>query len=106
MAKFMIKASYAAEGAKGLLKGGGTARRTAVEQATAGVGGKVESFYFAFGEDDAYVVVDVPDPVSAIALSLAVNSTGAVRIATIPLITPDEIDAASRKAITYRAPGS
>jgi uncharacterized protein with GYD domain len=77
-----------------------------VEQATAGVGGKVESFYFAFGEDDAYVVVDVPDPISAIALSLAVNSTGAVRIATIPLITPDEIDAASRKAITYRAPGS
>lgn len=106
MAKYLIKASYAAKGARGLLKDGGSARRAAVQQATSAIGGRVESFYFAFGEDDAYVTVDVPDTVSAVALSLAVNASGAVRIRTVPLITVEEVDAAAHKSVSYRAPGA
>jgi len=106
MPKFMIKASYNADGARGLKKEGGTARRALVEKLVQSLGGKVEAFYFAYGEDDAYVITDVPDATAGLALSLAVNASGAVRISTIPLITPEEIDAASKKAVSYRAPGA
>ena len=106
MPKFLIKASYNAEGARGLMKEGGTARRALVEKLVQGLGGKVEAFYFAYGDADAYVITDVPDAAAGIAISLAVNASGAVRLATIPLITPEEIDAASKKVVAYRAPGA
>ena len=106
MPKFLIKASYNADGARGLLKEGGTARRALVEKLVQGLGGKVEAFYFAYGDADAYVITDVPDAAAGIAISLAVNASGAVRLATIPLITPEEIDAASKKVVAYRAPGA
>ena len=106
MPKFMIKASYSAEGARGILKEGGTGRRAAVQKLVEGIGGKVEAFYFAYGEDDAYVITDVPDAMSGLAISLAVNASGAVRLSTIPLITPEEMDAACKKSTPYRAPGA
>lgn len=106
MPKFLIKASYNADGARGLMKEGGTARRALVEKLVQGLGGKVEAFYFAYGDADAYVITDVPDAAAGIAISLAVNASGAVRLATIPLITPEEIDAASKKVVAYRAPGA
>ena len=106
MPKFMVKASYTAEGARGLLKEGGTGRRAAVQKLIEGLGGKVEAFYFAYGEYDAYVITDFPDAAAGLAVSLAVNASGAVRLSTIPLITPEEIDAASKKSVAYRAPGA
>ena len=106
MPKFLIKASYTADGARGLLKDGGTGRRAAVEKAMASVGGKVESFYYAYGDADAYIVVDVPDATAGIAVSLTVNASGAVRLSTIPLITPEELDKACKASLQYRAPGA
>jgi uncharacterized protein with GYD domain len=106
MPKFMIKASYTAEGTRGLIKEGGTGRRAAVQKLIEGVGGKVESLYFAYGDADVYAIVDVPDATSGIALSLAVNASGAVHLTTIPLITAEEMDAASKKSAPYRAPGA
>jgi uncharacterized protein with GYD domain len=106
MPKFMIKASYNPDGAKGLMKEGGTARRVAVQKLVESLGGKVEAFYFAYGEDDAYIITDIPDAATGIAISLTVNASGAVRLSTIPLITPEELDAASKKTVSYRAPGA
>jgi uncharacterized protein with GYD domain len=106
MPKMLIKASYSPDGAKGLLKEGGTARRAVVQKALEGLGGKLEAFYYAYGDVDVYGIADVPDAAAGIALSLAVNSTGAVRLSTIPLITPEEIDLASKKKPKYRAPGT
>ena len=106
MPRFMIKASYTTEGTRGLLKEGGTGRRAAVQKLIESIGGKVEAFYFAYGEHDAYVITDVPDATSGLAVSLAVNASGAVRLSTIPLITPEEIDAACKKSVPYRAPGA
>ena len=106
MAKFMVKASYTAEGARGLAKEGGRGRRAAVQKAVEGLGGKLEGFYFAYGDVDAYVICDLPDAASGIAISLAVNASGAVRASTIPLITPEEMDAAAKKVTSYRAPGA
>ena len=106
MAKYLIKASYNASGAKGLLKEGGTSRVAAVKKMAKGMGGRVETFYYAYGETDVYSIVDVPDATTAIALSLAINASGLVNVSMIPLITPAEIDAAAKKTVKYRAPGS
>jgi uncharacterized protein with GYD domain len=105
MAKYLLSASYTAEGAKGLLKDGGSKRRAAAEQAINSTGGKMEAFYFAFGEDDAYVIIDAPDNAAIVAASLAINASGAVRTRTTVLLTPEEIDQATKKGVTYRAPG-
>ena len=106
MPKFMIKASYTTEGARGLLKDGGSARRAVVQKLMEGIGGKLESFYYAYGDDDAILIVDAPDATSALAVSMAVNASGAVRLSTTPLITPEEMDAACKKSVQYRAPGA
>ena len=107
MAKYLHKASYTAEGTKGLIKGGGgTARRAAVQQTVQGLGGKLEAFYYAFGDADVYTIADYPDSVTAAAASLAINATGAVTVQTVVLLTPEEIDQATKKTVAYRAPGS
>jgi uncharacterized protein with GYD domain len=103
--KFLIKASYTTEGVRGLVKEGGTGRRAVVQKLVEGLGGKLEAFYFAYGEDDAVVIVDLPDASAGVAVSLAVNASGAVRLSTVPLITAEEMDAACRKSVPYRAPG-
>jgi uncharacterized protein with GYD domain len=105
VAKFLVQASYSAEGVRGLLKEGGSERRAAVTKVVEGLGGKVDAFYFAYGDIDAYLIVDVPDAAAGIAVSMAVNASGAVSCSTMPLITPEEIDAACKKSVTYRAPG-
>jgi uncharacterized protein with GYD domain len=105
MPKYLIKVSYTAEGAKGLLKDGGSKRREVAEQALKSAGGKMEAFYFAFGNTDAFVIVDAPNHATVSAASLAINASGAVRTETVVLITPEEIDQAVKKSVTYRAPG-
>jgi uncharacterized protein with GYD domain len=106
MPKFLIKASYNADGVRGLLKDGGSKRRATVQKLIEGMGGKLEAFYYAYGADDAVIIADLPDANSGIAISLTVNASGAVRLSTTPLITPEEIDAASKKSVGYTAPGA
>ena len=106
MKKYLIKGTYSADGTKGLMQEGGSGRKTAIEKMLAEMGGKVESFYYAFGEEDVYLVVELPDDISAVAIGLRVNATGLVRISMTVLITPEDIDAASRKSVSYRAPGA
>ena len=106
MPKFMFVASYKTEGTKGLIKEGASGRREAIRKLTESLGGKLEAFYFAYGENDIYSIVDVPDPTSAIAVSLAVNASGAVKLTTVPLLTAEEVDVACKKSVAYRAPGA
>ena len=106
MAKYLVEASYSPEGARGLLKDGGSARRDAVTQLMETLGGKIEAFYFSFGSSDVYVIVDLPDNVSAAAAVLAVSSSGAVTAKTVVLLTPEEVDEACRKSPAYQPPGS
>ena len=106
MPKFLVTASYTAEGVRGLAKEGGSGRRASVQKLVDGLGGKMEAFYFTYGSSDACVIVDLPDAASGLALSLAVNASGAVKVATTPLITPEEMDAACKKSVAYRAPGA
>ena len=106
MPKYLVQASYTAEGVKGLKKDGGSGRRDAATKLIESLGGKVESFYFAFGGTDAYVVVDMPDNASAAAASLTVGASGVVTTTLTVLLTPQEVDAACKKSPTYRAPGA
>jgi uncharacterized protein with GYD domain len=106
MPRYLVSASYTAEGAKGLLKGGGgTARRSAVQQMLQSIGGELEAMYYAFGEDDAYVIFEAPDNISAAAIALTVNAAGAATTKTAVLLTPEEVDRAAKKTVTYRPPG-
>jgi uncharacterized protein with GYD domain len=105
MANYLVIASYSPEGVKGVLKSGGTARADAVRKAVTGLGGEMQSFYFAFGDGDAYVTVEVPDNVAAAALSFAVSATGLAGVKTIVLLTPAEIDEAAKRQVAYTPPG-
>ena len=105
MKKFLIKGSYNANGIKGLMQEGGSGRKIAVEKMVAEMGGKVEAFYYALGEDDVYLFVELPDDISAAAVGLRVNAAGLVKISTTVLLSPEDIDAASKRSVNYRAPG-
>jgi len=106
MARYLIRATYTAEGARGLIKEGGSSRRSTLEQLIKKIGGNLEAFYFAFGEDDVYAIADLPDNVTAAAVGLAVSGSGSVRTRTVVLLTPEEIDEATKKSVEYRAPGA
>jgi len=106
MAKFLWKASYTSDGVKGVLKEGGSGRQSAVEKVVEGLGGKVEAFYFALGEHDVYVIAELPDTVTATAVSLTVNASGVVALQTVELLTPEQVDEASKKSVEYRPPGA
>jgi uncharacterized protein with GYD domain len=105
MPKYLFEVDFSAEGTRGLIKDGGTKRRAIVEKAIKSLGGKMESFYFTFGIRDGVVIADLPDNVSAVAMSLAVSASGAIAYKTTPLITPAEIDAAAKKSVDYKRPG-
>jgi uncharacterized protein with GYD domain len=105
MAKFLIFGSYTQQGVQGLLKDGGSARRAAVKKLVSSVGGKLEGFYFTYGEDDVVLIADLPDGAAAAAVSLTVSASGAVNTRTVPLLTAEEIDAAVKQSPAYKAPG-
>jgi uncharacterized protein with GYD domain len=105
MPKYLIRVSYNSEGAKGLLKDGGLKRKQAATELIKSLGGTVEAFYFALGEDDAYVVVDAPDNVSVAAASMTVCASGVVATKTTVLLTAEEMEAATKKSAKYVPPG-
>src|SRR5215211_3685956 len=105
MPKYLIEASYTLEGVKGVRSAGGSSRRDAVARVVESVGGRLETFYFAFGDRDVHTVVDLPDNESATAVALTVNASGAVRVSTTVLVTPEEVDAAAKRSVDYRPPG-
>jgi len=106
MPKFLFEASYTPDGVKGVQSAGGSSRRDAIEKMAEAIGGKLESFYFAFGDTDAYVIVDIPDNQSATAVALAVNAAGGATVKTVVLLTPEEVDAAAQQSVEYRPPGA
>ena len=105
MPKYLLQVNYVGEGVKGVLKDGGTRRRNIADRAIKSMGGTMEAFYFAFGETDVFVIADMPDNVSMAALGLTLGATGAVTSKTTVLLTPKEVDAATKKKPTYSAPG-
>lgn len=106
MPKFLLTGSYTVDGVNRLIEQGGTKRRQEVEQAVAGAGGRLEALYWAFGEDDVYCIVDLPNSLSMAALSLAVAGAGLIQPKTVVLMTPEEVDEATKQSSDIRAPGT
>ncbi len=106
MAKYLLRAGYSRDGLAGLIKEGGSGRRDALEETIAGVGGTLDAFYYAFGECDLYMIADLPDNASAAAVSLAVSSVGAIDVNITVLLTPETVDEAVAKSVSYRPPGA
>ena len=104
--KYLIQGSYTVEGTQGLLKEGGSGRKAAIEQLLQSVGGRLEAIYFAFGDADVFLIADLPDSASAVAVSLTANAAGGAAVKTTPLITVEEMDAGSKKSPNYRPPGA
>ena len=104
MPKYLVQISYTKDGVKGLAKEGGSKRRQGVEKFIGSCGGKLEAFYFAFGETDVFAILDLPDNASAAALSLAVNATGALDAKVTVLVSPEEMDRAAQKSLELRPP--
>ena len=106
MPKYLIEASYTLDGVKGVQSAGGSSRRDAIKELAESVGGTMESLYFGFGESDVYVTVDLPDNESAAAVAIGVNAAGGATVRTTVLLTPEEVDAAAKRSVSYRPPGS
>ena len=104
MPRFLFEASYTVEGLKGLRRQGGSGRREAVAKAAQSLGGRLEHFYFAFGDHDAFAVADLPDNGRAAAFALAVSESGGANVRTVVLLTPEEVDAAAKHSVEYRPP--
>lgn len=105
MAKYLFYGSYTPEGLRGLMAEGGTSRIEAAKETLGSMGGELEAFYFAFGEYDFYIIVNLPDNISATAVSWVGNASETFSIKTIVLLTPEEIDVAASKSVPFRPPG-
>jgi uncharacterized protein with GYD domain len=106
MAKYLCQASYTPEGMRGLIKDKASGRKAAVQAALRAAGGKLESFYYAFGKDDVVIIVDMPDNATAAGFLTTVAASGMVRIRTTPLLTVEEMDKGLASKAKYRAPGA
>jgi uncharacterized protein with GYD domain len=109
MAKYLIRSHYTVEGLKGLIQEGATGRREAVDKVFKSLGGTMEAFYYAFGDTDLFIIVDLPDNVNAAAVSFLANAAGTSQITVTVLLTPEEVDQAAElakaKTPAYRPPG-
>lgn len=105
MPKYLYQVSYTQDGYKGLLKDGGTKRRQTVKALVESLGGKLDMFEFAFGDDDAVLVLDLPDHLTATAIHMAVSASGAVTGKLTPLVSPEDVDRAQALKVGYTPPG-
>jgi uncharacterized protein with GYD domain len=106
MPKYLMKVRYSGEGLAGVMKEGGSARRAVADDIAKQAGGAVESFHFAFGDDDAFVICDLPDNRAAANLAMTVSASGRVAVTTVPLLTVEDIDdIAAGKKLAYTPPG-
>ena len=105
MGRYLFQGTYSREGAAGLLREGGAKRRAAVEGLVKSLGGRLEAFYYGFGETDLFIIVELPDHVAAASASLIVVASGAGSWRTTVLLSADEMDGVSKSGAAYRAPG-
>lgn len=106
MPKYLVVATYSAEGMKGVLREGGSERRKMIADMAKNLDGELESFYYAFGDNDVYSIVDLPDNVTAAAMAAHISAGGKARCSITVLVTPEEMDKAARTKMYYRPPGS
>ena len=106
MGSYMFKVTYSQQGLKGIISEGAEHRVAFIGKLMESLGGSLESFYFAFGETDAYVIGEVPDDNTAAAVAMQVGASGAGSCVTVKLLKPAEVDAARAISTGYKPPGA
>lgn len=105
MPKYLAMVTFTSEGLKGLRSGGAASRVESGHAVAASLGGSLDSYHFAFGDHDAYAILDLPDDEAATAASLAANESGAVKVSVTKLLTAEQVDAALARTVDYTPPG-
>lgn len=105
MPKYLFAANYTQQGLEGLRREGAKSRADAIGEMTRSIGGTLDGFWLAFGDVDAYVLVDAPDDETAAAVALTVSASGAATTRTTKLLTMEQVDEAIAKEVLYRPPG-
>jgi uncharacterized protein with GYD domain len=106
MSKYLVRVSFKSEGIRQVLtKAKASGLRGAVGKLVEAAGGKLEAWYFAFGEDDVIALLELPDNVAAASLSVAANAAGFINLHVTPLLTVDEMDKAIEKSAGLPVPG-
>lgn len=106
MALYLVQVEYTPEAAAALVNNPQDRSET-IRPSVEKLGGKLEHFWISLGKYDTAVVVQMPDPVSAAALELAVLAGGVCKsIITTPLLTVQEGMEAMKKAAAsgYKPP--
>lgn len=98
MPRYLVQAKYTESGLRDILKEGGSKRAEVIGSVIHALGGSVESFFYALGDTDVFVVINLPDAINACAFSIATNASGAVIVRTTVLLTPEELDEATALA--------
>jgi uncharacterized protein with GYD domain len=103
MPKYAILGGYTAETWARFIENPGD-RTAAVSKAVESVGGRLESIYWCFGEDDYLLIAECPDDIAAAGVSVALGSSGALRnLRTLKLIEAADLKTVLGKAKTAAA---
>ncbi|RFU20846.1 GYD domain-containing protein [Geodermatophilus marinus] len=105
MPRFLVIAAYSPQGARAVMAGGGSARRSVFEHAVLDLHGRLETFDFALGEADVYALVELPDAAAAAALSLTISGGGVASVRTVVLLSPEDVDRAAQLHPHYPGAG-
>ncbi len=97
MAKYLLRAKLCGRWCEGAMAEGGSKRRDAARAAVESVAWQPRLHVLTFGDTDVYGICDVPDAASATALSLLINSSGAVTLNLVPLMTVEDLDEAASR---------
>jgi uncharacterized protein with GYD domain len=102
--RYLVRAVLTAEGLKNLQKQPPTALKAGVAKFVESVGGKLEFWFFDYGESTAYSVIDYPDEIAAATAQLSTNTAGFARVTIRPLLSAEEMDKAVAKVPPVRVP--
>ena len=106
MARYLFRAKYTKTGVAGLLREGGTSRRSALRETIEAMGGTLRDLFYAFGNWDLFLITELPDDEAATAVSLNISAAGALEVTVTVILTPETVDGAVKKSVPYRAPGA
>lgn len=100
MPAYLTQISYSAEGWAALVNNPHD-RTKAVKEPISKLGGKVDKFWFSFGDYDVVGVIEFPNNVNAAAIAMAFAAGGAIKsVRTTPLLSADDAIDAMKKAST------
>ena len=107
MALYLFRFAYTPESWAALMESPAD-RRDMLASRLFSFGGRLQGFWYCFGDSDGYALAEIPDNVSAAAVSVAVKATGAFRTldATVLLSAEEMVEAMSRAGdFAYVKPG-